>query len=256
MQTDFLDNLKLTLTPENAQMLLRCQKIIKDKCANLQNLGENYYERAYNTANYLCSLNLDLNTILAGFLHGFYIRELITDDEIKNQANNEVLNILSALKKVENIEHSSKEAEAENIRNMFVAMAKDMRVIIVKLSDIRERLNVISSLDETEQKTLLTEVKDIYSPLAERLGLNNLKGDLEDALFKYSKPEEYVELSKQLSLKLEQSTKQVGEVKIELIKMLDEIHIKGEVSGRQKRISSVYKKIKLIRLMLFMILLH
>ena len=72
MQTNFLDNLKLTLSPENAQMLLACQKLIKEKCSALKDIGDVYFERAYNTANYLCSLNLDVNTIIAGFLHGFY----------------------------------------------------------------------------------------------------------------------------------------------------------------------------------------
>lgn len=244
MHIDYFNKLKLSLTPENAETFSKCEKLIKEKCKALKEVGETYYSRAYNTANYLCGLNLDLNTILAGFLHGFFIRNLITEEEIKTHVNSEVFLILSTLKKVETIEHSSKETEAENIRNMFVAMAKDMRVIIVKLSDVRERFSVFPSLDKTEQNTLLTEVKDIYSPLAERLGLNGLKGDLEDALFKFTKPNEFLELNKKLSEKIEQRNNQVQEVKLSLVKMLEEMNIKGEISGRQKRISSVYKKIQ------------
>ena len=235
-----LDNLKITLSNSDEKLVLNCENLLNNLVTQETKVLLNL---SYNTAIYLDSLKLDLNTIIAGFLLGFFRKNIISEEDILSNSNNEVLNILSSLKKVENTEHTSIETEAENIRNMFVAMAKDMRVIIVKLADVRESLININLLSETEKKLLLTEVKDIYSPLAERLGLNSLKGDLEDNLFKLTKPAEYKELSILMSKSLASRTDEINKIKSQLEAMLKDLGINGIVYGREKRIASVYKKI-------------
>ncbi len=235
-----LDNLKITLSNSDEKLVLNCENLLNNLVTQETKVLLNL---SYNTAIYLDSLKLDLNTIIAGFLLGFFRKNIISEEDILSNSNNEVLNILSSLKKVENTEHTSIETEAENIRNMFVAMAKDMRVIIVKLADVRESLININLLSETEKKLLLTEVKDIYSPLAERLGLNSLKGDLEDNLFKLTKPAEYKELSILMSKSLASRTDEINKIKSQLETMLKDLGINGIVYGREKRIASVYKKI-------------
>lgn len=242
---DFVEKLKAKLTKDEVQLFENAEKLLDFSCKNLdKNLYAEYENRSYLTAKYLFELRLDVNTIIAGLLHEIVKFNLTQIDEVEKQTNSEISRLISSLIQVEKIEHKSKEAEAENIRNMFVTMAKDIRVIIVKLAIVKENLENFNLLTKQQQTDLLIEAKDIYSPLSERLGLNNVKGDIEDYVFMYENPVAYKELKEKLSSQFDARNKQIEEIKIELEQMLKDLNISGTVSGRQKRISSIYKKIQ------------
>ena len=165
-------------------------------------------------------------------------------EQIKNDYGEEVLNFLHALKKLIEIDYQNEEQEAENIRKMFFALAKDIRVIIVKLCFILAELKYLIKENKTEQLNIKSkQTLELFAPLAARLGLSSLKSELEDLAFKSLHAKRYEEIKEEVEKKYKEREKTVENLKSEVRKFMNELSIEGEITGRKKHIYSIYKKL-------------
>ena len=186
-------------------------------------------------------LELDYDMIFAGLVLPLLRDNLIEKSQFAGYDS--AFELANSVLTIENINFGDKN-QVEGIRNMLVAMAKDIRVIILKLADVLNKFRHIKLLSQQEQYELHKEVVDIYVPLASRLGLSYIKSELQDLDFSYSHPNEYKKLMKELSQDSKQREGQIKVIKKQLEDMLVELGIKGEVKGRLKHPSSIYNKIK------------
>ncbi len=205
--------------------------------------GEPYIIHPLNVTATLVKLKMDVDTIVAGFLHDVIEDCDVTPEEIEKEFGSSVAQIVVGLTKISKIKFKSKEeGQAENFRKMVVAMAQDIRVIIVKLADRMHNMMTLQYVSEEKQKNKAQETLDIYVPLASRLGINSVKGELEDLCLRYLHPEMYYRLAEKVAMKKSERIKYIKEV-VELIKeKLQDYSVKAEVKGRSKHFYSIYKK--------------
>lgn len=207
--------------------------------------GEAYFIHPCAVAATLVDLGLDAATIAAAFLHDVIEDTPVSESDVKKEFGDEVLELVLGVTKLEKIEFTSTEEEqAENFRKIFVAMAKDIRVIIIKLADRLHNMRSLNFLSKERQERMARETLDIYAPLAGRLGISQIKCELEDLCLKYLEPDTY----EYLSINTENIVKETGEFNESVIKvlkeMLDESGISGEVFWRKKHLYSIYRKMK------------
>lgn len=207
--------------------------------------GEPYIIHPIAVAEILLDYGIDADTICGALLHDVLEDTDTKITELKSLFGNEVAELVNGVSRVKTLRYKSNENEnTESLRKMFVAMAKDIRVIMIKLAD---RLNNMRTLDNMAPEHKIRkslDTRDVYIPIAERLGLGSIKGELEDLCFMYLHPTEYEEISKLLERTLAKHSDDLDSVNIELKKMLEELGIQGEVKSRVKRKFSVYKKSK------------
>src|SRR3989338_2658711 len=153
--------------------------------------GEEYIEHPLETAYKLAEMDIDLPTVIAGILHDVQENTAIELDEIKKEFGSEVADLVAGITKLGKIKYRGLERYAENLRKMFVAMAEDVRVIFIKFADRIHNLKTLDALPPVKQQRIARETLEIYAPIANRLGIGELKGQLEDAAFKYVYPDEY-----------------------------------------------------------------
>ncbi|MGN1234407.1 MAG: RelA/SpoT family protein, partial [Christensenellaceae bacterium] len=207
--------------------------------------GEPYFIHPCAVAEILVDLGLDYSTVAAALLHDVIEDTPVTDQDIRREFGEEILNLVLGVTKLDRIKFiSHEEEEAENFRKIFVAMAKDIRVIIIKLADRLHNMRSLNFLSPERQKRMSKETLEIFAPLAGRLGISHLKTELEDLCLKYLDPEAYEFLAENIHQKLAQRQQFVETVVEELNKMLEEGNIPGEVYGRPKHFYSIYKKMK------------
>ncbi len=207
--------------------------------------GEPYFTHPCAVAEILIDLGLDAPTIAAAFLHDVIEDTPATPDDIKREFGNEIYNLVDGVTKLDQIKFQShEEEEAENFRKIFVAMANDVRVIIIKLADRLHNMRSLNFLSNERQQRIAKETLDIFTPLAGRLGISQVKCELEDLCLKYLDPEAYEYLTVNIHQKLGERQKFVDTVVLQLKDMLAEHNIKGEVFGRPKHFYSIYKKMK------------
>lgn len=207
--------------------------------------GEPYIYHPIEVANILLALGLDYATIGAAFLHDTIEDTDATEDEIYSLFGEEIAELVMGVTKLAKYIFKSKEEEqAENFRRMYFAMAKDIRVILIKLADRLHNMRTISSKRHDRQVAIATETLEIYSPLASRLGLSYIKCELEDLCFKVLYPEEYDKLVKEIPLKRAERQGLINLLCAKLQNILSELNIVGEVSGRPKHYYSIYKKMQ------------
>lgn len=205
--------------------------------------GEPYITHPIAVANLLLDIGMDCSTIAAALLHDCIEDTPATAEEITARFGGEVCMLVTAVTKLEKIVFKSKEEEqAENFRRMFFAMAKDIRVIMIKLADRLHNMRTISALSHERQIAIATETLDIYAPLASRLGLSFYKCELDDLCLKTLHPEAYDELVKEISLKRAERQDLVNHICETVRNTLKELNINGQVSGRPKHFYSIYKK--------------
>ena len=205
--------------------------------------GEPYIIHPIAVANILLDIGMDSATVAAALLHDCIEDTQATSDEITRLFGAEVCTLVTAVTKLEKMVFKSKEEEqAENFRRMFFAMAKDIRVILVKLADRLHNMRTIDVLSQERQIAIATETLDIYAPLASRLGLSFIKCELDDLCLKTLHPEAYDDLVKAVSLKRAERQDLVVHICETLRKKLSELKINGQVSGRPKHFYSIYKK--------------
>jgi guanosine-3',5'-bis(diphosphate) 3'-pyrophosphohydrolase len=207
--------------------------------------GESYLNHPIEVAAILADLKLDAATVAAGLLHDTIEDTTATTEELKKMFGEEVAGLVDGLTKLSRMELQSREQrEAENFRKMIVAMARDIRVILIKLADRLHNMRTLRSLPPEKQKRIAQETLDIYAPLANRMGISRIKIELEDLSFMYLNPDAYQELVTKVNQRRIERESYINEL-IEIVKkQLGEHGYKGEVKGRPKHFYSIYQKMQ------------
>jgi guanosine-3',5'-bis(diphosphate) 3'-pyrophosphohydrolase len=207
--------------------------------------GDSYITHPLDVAHILSNLELDLVTIITGLLHDVLEDTLVSYEEIEKEFGEEVASLVDGVTKLSRIEFRSKEEhQAETWRKMFVAMARDIRVILVKLADRMHNMRTLHHLNETKQMEIARETLEIYAPLAHRLGIYKIKWELDDLAFRFLNKKEYYYLVDKLAKKRREREEFIGKVIGDINPKLLEAGIKSEISGRPKHIYSIYNKMK------------
>lgn len=207
--------------------------------------GEPYFTHPCAVAEILIDLGLDAPTVAAAFLHDVIEDTDATDEDIRRRFGNEILTLVDGVTKLDKISFRSHEEEdAENFRKIFVAMANDVRVIIIKLADRLHNMRSLNFLSNERQQRIAKETLEIFTPLAGRLGISQIKCELEDLCLKYLDPEAYEYLVTNIHQEVKERKEFVDFVVKQIREILDESGIKGEVSGRPKHFYSIYRKMK------------
>ena len=205
--------------------------------------GEGYITHPLNVASTLIKLRMDLDSIIAGLLHDTIEDCDVTPEDIENEFSESISQVVVGLTKISKIKFKTKEeSQAENFRKMVVAMAKDLRVIIVKLADRMHNMRTLQYVSDEKQKKIAQETLDIYVPLASRLGINSVKAELEDLCLRFLKPETYYKLAEKVAMKKSERELYINSVKDEMVEKLLSYSLKVEVRGRPKHFYSIYKK--------------
>ncbi len=207
--------------------------------------GEEYFIHPCTVAGILIDLGLDAATVAAAFLHDVIEDTPVSEGDIRKEFGDEVLELVVGVTKLEKIQFTSREEEqAENFRKIFVAMAKDIRVIIIKLADRLHNMRSLNFLSKERQQRMARETLEIFAPLAHRLGISQIKCELEDLCLKYLEPDFYEYLTTNIEQRLKATGSGVEQVVSEVKEVLDESNINGEVFGRRKHLYSIYRKMK------------
>ncbi len=205
--------------------------------------GEAYLSHPIEVAFNLTRLKMDEHTVAAGLLHDTLEDTLTTPEEIKNQFGDEVYNLVEGVTKIGQMPFASKEEkQAENYRKMVLAMAKDIRVVLIKLADRAHNLRTLDSLPDEKKKRIARETLDIYAPMANRLGIGWLKQELEDGSFKYLHPEPYEKIVQKVEQAEEERRRYVEECCRLLSHDLETAGVQATVKGRSKHLFSIYQK--------------
>lgn len=205
--------------------------------------GEPYIEHPLEVAYILADLELDVDTIVAGLLHDVVEDTTIKGSKIKEVFGEQVELLVDGVTKLEKIPTLSKEEQqAENIRKMFLAMAKDLRVVLIKLADRLNNMRTLRFLSPERQIKNARETLDIYAPLAHRLGMWRIKWELEDLAFRYLHHEEYYFIVNKVAKNRNEREVFINDVIAKLKLRLDELNVKAEIYGRPKHFYSIYQK--------------
>ena len=206
--------------------------------------GEPYIIHPLCVAIILADLELDKESIAAGLLHDVVEDTIMTTEELEKEFGSEVALIVDGVTKLGRLSYSKDKVEeqAENLRKMFLAMAKDIRVILVKLADRLHNMRTAKYWSPEKQKEKARETMDIYAPIAQRLGISKIKVELDDLSLKYLEPEAYYDLVKNVNMKREERQAFVDSIVEDVKKKIEAAGIKGEVNGRIKHFFSIYKK--------------
>ncbi len=210
----------------------------------LRKSGEPYFIHPFETAKILIKLGMDAKTIAAGLLHDVLEDTKVTEKEMEKEFGKDIVFLVNGVTKLGTLKYHGHERHVESLRKFFVAMANDLRVVVIKLADRLHNLRTLQYVSEDKQKRIALESIEVYAPLASRLGMGKLKGEIEDAAFPYVYPKEYAEVEKMLKEKKEAYTNYLNEVQAEIKKELIKQKIKFiEIDYRIKHKYSLYKKL-------------
>lgn len=205
--------------------------------------GEPYVTHPVEVASILVDMGMDTNTVVAGLLHDVIEDTKYTYDEISEIFNAEIAELVDGVTKLGKIKYKSKEEEqADNVRKMLLAMAKDIRVILIKLADRLHNMRTLRYMQPDKQKEKSKETFDIYAPLAHRLGMFRIKWELEDLAFRYMYPTEYYDLVNQIAEKRKERESYISMVMDDIVDKLKNASIECDIDGRPKHFYSIYKK--------------
>ena len=210
-----------------------------------RNSGEDYFIHPIAVASNLSNMKLDDETICAGLMHDVLEDTDVTRDEMKVEFGEEITFLVDGVTKLKKLNYTSKEEkQAENIRKMVMAMANDVRVVLIKLADRLHNMRTLEYMTRAKQLQKANETIEIYVPLAHRLGIYSLKWELEDLCFRYQEPEKYYELAEMVSVKRRERENYINEIIETLTKSLKPTKIHFEISGRPKSLYSINKKME------------
>ena len=206
--------------------------------------GEPYIIHPLCVAIILADLELDKETIVAGLLHDAVEDTWMTYEEVEKEFGSEVALLVDGVTKLGQLSYSKDKVEiqAENLRKMFLAMAKDIRVILIKLADRLHNMRTLKYMTPAKQKEKARETMDIYAPIAQRLGISKIKIELDDLSLRYLEPEVYYDLARQINLKRSERQAFVDAIVEEVSQHMAQSGIKAQVNGRVKHFFSIYKK--------------
>src|SRR6266536_2045899 len=205
--------------------------------------GEEFIHHPFGAAKICAELRLDDETIAAALLHDVVEDTEVAIDEVRDEFGEEIAQLVEGVTKLTRIQFQSREhAEAENYRKMIVAMAHDVRVILIKLADRLHNMRTLEYLGRQKQVQKARETLDVYAPLAHRLGIHKLKWELEDLSFQALHPRKYAEIEAMVAERRADREEHVNEAKLVLQKELEKVGIPAEISGRAKHSYSIYDK--------------
>lgn len=214
------------------------KKLVNEMICEEMNL-----ERVDVITDMIISMKLDKDSVIAFLAYQLYKVDENKANEIEKKLNQDSIEMLEAYKIIKDISQLTLSEEIEDIKRMFIAMSKDMRVVYIKLAGIFYDISVLKLPLSEREKSFVKQVEEIHVPLAERLGFDRLKQDLADNVIRLLHPEEYKRLEETVASKYEENEKQLALTKSKIQKILDDLNIKGEIVTRQKHISSIYNKL-------------
>ena len=206
--------------------------------------GEPYFIHVFETAKILAKLGMDVQTISAGLLHDVLEDTKIPEEELKKEFGEDIVFLINGVTKLGTLKYRGHERHVESLRKFFVAMTNDLRVVIIKFADRLHNLRTLQFLNEEKRKRIAMESIEVYAPLANRLGMGKLKGEIEDAAFPFAYPKEYAEVEEMLKEEKGLYEKYLKEVHDELKKELYKNNVKIiEINYRMKHKYSLWKKL-------------
>lgn len=239
----FLEEI-LQYKPYNTELIGRAYDKAKElHDGQLRKSGEPYLVHPIAVAVILAQLGMDDETLVAGMLHDTVEDTPYTREQLVEDFGEDIALLVDGVTKLGNLKFDSKEqAQAENLRKMFLAMSKDIRVLIIKLADRLHNMRTIEFMTPAKIVEKSRETLDIYAPLAGRLGIYTVKFELENISLKYLHPQEYEDLERRVNAKKQQREEMIQNVIAEIRTALDEMHMKYDIMGRSKQLYSIYKK--------------
>ncbi len=231
---------------ENPKFILDAYKFASKAHSGVKRLsGEAYIIHPIEVAKILINLGMDEETVAAALLHDVVEDTKVTFKAIKEHFGENVERLVKGVTKINRLNYSKYEnVEMESLKRLFIAMSKDIRVLLIKLADRLHNIRTVQYLPYNRRIKCCTETMNLFVPLAERLGLNTIKLELEDICFQNLNPNEYKQLKEELDRKYEKSKSRMGSVETNLKQALVDLGLKGEVNSRFKHFYSVYKKLK------------
>ncbi len=218
---------------------------ISEHGVQLRESGEPYIVHPLKVAEILASMEMDQTTIVAALLHDCIEDTKATFETVAEKFGVDVAQLVDGVTKLDGIEFRTKdEQKAESLRKMFFAMAKDIRVVIIKLADRLHNMRTLKFCKEEKRVRTAKETIEVYAPLANRLGINSIKWELEDLCLRYIDPESYYDLVDRVNMKRDERMSAIEQIMNKLKDALNDSHIKAEVTGRPKHFYSIYKKMK------------
>ena len=206
--------------------------------------GDEYVSHTVEVATILAQLRLDTDTIVSGLIHDTIEDTSVTLRDVEEDFGRQVASIVDGVTKLGRVQfRSATEQQVENYRKMLLSMASDARVILVKLADRLHNMRTLEHLPEHKQQRIALETREIYAPLAHRLGVAAIRWELEDLAFKFLEPEEYVLLGKKIRQRRRSRERQILEMQRPLQQALTEAGIAAGVEGRPKHLWSIHRKI-------------
>ncbi len=247
MELDILlDKIKTYMDDPDLEMVKKAYNYAQDAHQGQYRVsGEDFVEHPLGVAIILADLELDIVSIVASLLHDVVEDTGISSEEIEKEFGAEVAHIVDGVTKLTRMQFKTKaDQQAESLRKMFVAMAEDIRVVLIKLADRLHNMRTLNYMKKEKRKEKSRETLEIYAPLAHRLGMSKVKWELEDLSFRYLKPDMYYEVSHKVQANRKQREKDIQEAIEKLKNTLKDHDINAEIYGRPKHLYSIYNKMK------------
>ncbi len=232
------------LEPDDREMVARAYEVASRAHTGQRRLsGEEYVQHPLEVASILADINLDAATIAAALLHDTVEDTPLTLDEVKADFGEDVAHLVEGVTKLSRISfRSSQQLQAENIRKMLLAMAEDVRVVLIKLADRLHNMRTLDPLPEAKRSRIAMETLEIYAPLAHRLGMGQVKWELEDLAFRHLEPAAYNDVVSRVARKRQERERLVSDIKEILQRELEKIDMAADITGRPKHMYSIWQK--------------